>query len=191
MQALLDRGYSYNIMSEPVLKLDNAVVRNGVLAPEGPGYRALIIKDAAKMSVTVMEKVLDYTGSGLPVIFYNSDITRVYGTDKSDNNDAALQSYLNELMGLDNVSTAATEEEILSILSRNGISPAASYSQSGLEASHRLADEGLYLLWGIYVGTKYKGAYEGCGLGCRCCSNRMGVSDCSLYLVPDQWLYSI
>ena len=42
-QSLLDRRYSYNLVSDSVLSSDNAVVSGGVLAADGPAYKAVIV----------------------------------------------------------------------------------------------------------------------------------------------------
>lgn len=146
LQTLLDNGYSYNLMSEPMLKLDNAVVKDGVLAPEGPAYRALIVQDATKISVAAMKKILSYAKAGLPVIFHNCRISSVYGTNKPKNNDDMLAKLVVALTSGDfkNVTETSSEKGILSFLSKNDVSPAAIYKQSGLEVSHRKAAEGDY-----------------------------------------------
>jgi len=161
LQSLLDRGYSYSVMSEPVLKMDAAVVKGGVLAPDGPAYKALIVKNGSTMSATLMEKILDFARNGLPVILYNSDIKRVYGTNKSGDSDTLLQSKLSDLMKQQTVSTAKTEAELLSLLSKYDIHSAASYNQPGLEVTHRAAEEGVYYYFyngkGVSLGNMMGG----------------------------------
>jgi len=146
LRLLLNKGYSYNVMSEPVLKLPNAVVKDGTLAPDGPSYKALIIKDAKTLSVQAMKKVLSFAQNGLPVILYKSDISEIYGTDKPDNNSAALKELLADLHSgnYSNLATVTTDGELLNYLTKKGIAPAASYNQSKLESSHRSSAEGTY-----------------------------------------------
>jgi hypothetical protein len=144
MQILLDKGYSYNLLSEALLRLDSAEVQNGLLCPSGPAYKAMIVKEAKILSAMGMQTLLEYARNGLPVIFYNCDIKRIYGTNRDDNNDKLLQEKLAELMKMDRVKAAGTQEEILSILSGWRINPSASYEAPGLEASHRAAMEGNY-----------------------------------------------
>ena len=169
LQALLDKGYSYSVMSEPVLKLNNAVVKNGILAPDGPAYKALIVKNGSTMSATLIEKIVTYAKNGLPVILYNSDIKRVYGTNKTGNNDTILKEKLSALMKIDKVSKAKSEGEILSLLKKYGVNPAASYDQSGLEATHREAKEGIYYYLyngkGVSLGGMFGGMPGGFGEG--------------------------
>jgi hypothetical protein len=144
MQTLLDKGFSYNLLSEALLKLDGAEVQNGLLCPSGPAYKAMIVKEAKIMSATAMQTLLEYAQNGLPIILYNCDIKRIYGTNRDDNNDTLLSQKMEALMRMDRVKTAGTQEEILAILSGWGINPAASYTAKGLEASYRAAMEGDY-----------------------------------------------
>jgi len=161
LQLLLDNGYSYQVTSEPALKLDNAVVTNGVLAEHGPGYKALILKDVSVLSATAMSKVLDFARKGLPVVLYNSEIGRVYGTSKRGNSDDALEKSLQQLTKLKNVSSVSTEEDLLAALQELGVVPGASYSQPGLETSHRAAAEGTWYYF-YNAGTR---AAAGGGFG--------------------------
>jgi len=144
METLLDKGYSYDLLSEALLKLSTAKVENGVLCSSGPAYRALIAREAKIFSAKTIESLIEYAKNGLPIILFNCNIQRVYGTNRDDNNDTLLAKNLAELMKMSNVKTAETQEEILSILSGFGVDPAASYTVPGLEASRRGATEGNY-----------------------------------------------
>jgi hypothetical protein len=144
MQTLLDKGYSYDLLSEALLKLNSAKAENGVLCPSGPAYKAIIAREARIFSAKTIQSLIEYAKNGLPIILYNCDIQRVYGTNRSDNNDTLLAKNLAELMKLSTVKTVKTQDEILTILSGLGVIPAASYTASGLEASGREASEGNY-----------------------------------------------
>jgi len=142
MQSLLDKGYSYNLLSEALL--DGTEVQNGRLCPSGPAYKALVVKAAKIMNASAAQTLMEYAQNGLPIILYNCDIERIYGTNRDNNNDTLLQEKLAELMKMDKVKTATTELEILNTLYGWGVYPAASYTAQGLEASHRAAAEGDY-----------------------------------------------
>lgn len=144
MQTLLDNGYSYNLLSEALLEMKNAKVKNSVFYPSGPAYKALIIKEAKILSCDTVQKLVEYSKNGLPIILYNCDIKRGYGSDKTDNNDMLLKEKMAELISTDNVMNAGTQEEILGILEGLGIIPDASFNMSGLEVSHRADSIGDY-----------------------------------------------
>jgi hypothetical protein len=144
LQSLLDNGFSYNLLSEALLKLEGADVTNGRLCQYGPAYKAMIVKEANIISAGAVQGLLEYAENGLPVILYNCNIARVYGTNRDDNNDTLLKEKLGRLMKMENVKTAATEMEILNTLYGWGVHPAASYTAQGLEVSHRAGAEGDY-----------------------------------------------
>ncbi|OUP81325.1 hypothetical protein B5F07_17890 [Lachnoclostridium sp. An169] len=65
---LTNMGYSYEYVSDYLLHLPQAEVRNGELDPEGPGYRALIVPHQGKMSGRAMQRILALAEEGLPVV---------------------------------------------------------------------------------------------------------------------------
>ena len=139
LPAALSLGFSYNVLDEHMLQLPAATVRGGVLAPDGPAYRAVVVSQAARLSVAAVQALIGYARAGLPVVLYKCAITRVFGTSKADNSDQELASQLAILAGLPGVSTAATEAQVLSGLAAAGITPAASYAAPGLLAIRRQA----------------------------------------------------
>ena len=144
-QALLDAGYSYNILDESVLGLDSAVVTNGVLNENGPAYKAIILDDVSMLSALTAEKLIGYAEAGLPVILKNSDPNRIYGTEKGEDTVANLVAAMDTLKGLDNVKSVSTDEELFAALASLGLTSSARYaSTSGLEASHRQDSVGDY-----------------------------------------------
>ncbi len=150
-QQLLDRGYSYNLLSEALLDEPSATVSNGVLAPDGPAYRALVVRQATRMSVGTAERLVDYAKAGLPVVLFDTDVERVYGTDKPGNNDVELAAELDRLRALPNVRSAGSQAEVLSLLDGWDVGPTVSHDVPGLEASHRAAADGDYFY--LYSAT--------------------------------------
>ena len=68
-QAMSNAGYSYEFVSENLLQLDSATCENGIIDPEGVGYKALVFCNQTYMNVDTTEKVLDLS---LIHIFWNS-----------------------------------------------------------------------------------------------------------------------
>ena len=136
MQALLDHGYSYNIMSEALINGENAHdVQNQMIYPDGPGYKALVLSEVSTISVESMETILDYAKAGIPIISYSSNPSKVYGTEKSDNMDAKVQELYQELLTFDNVKETSNKDEIPEILKSLGIIGYANYSIPKLETT--------------------------------------------------------
>ncbi|MDQ7909032.1 glycosyl hydrolase [Phytohabitans sp. ZYX-F-186] len=148
LQELLNRGYCYNLLSEALLSGKQATVRDGVLAPDGPAYKALVVRGAIRMSAPIAKKLLEYADRGLRIVLFNSAIARVYGTNKPDNNDTLLISRLAALTAHRNVATVATESELLEHLERWKVTPAGRYHVPNLEATRRATkDTDYYYLY--------------------------------------------
>ena len=132
-QKLLDRGYSYNLVSESVLGHPHAEVSNHVLAPDGPAYKALVVDHVNVISLAAMERLVEYAHAGMNIFLLGSDIKRVYGSDKDA--DAEIAKMYAHMAGLQNVREVATEEEMLDVLLELGVSSYAKYHATQLEAT--------------------------------------------------------
>lgn len=159
LPGLLDHGYSYNITSEPVLTLDNAVVIDGKLANHGPAYKAMVLKDITLLSNSAIEKILQYAKDGLPIFLLNTDIQRVYGSENGAKNDNSLHAAVESLRSLANVVSVSTDQELLTKLNALNIKPSAEYSVRGLEVTRRIAPEGEYFYF--YNGRQNENAAQG------------------------------
>ncbi|KAI8160285.1 hypothetical protein K4K49_003092 [Colletotrichum sp. SAR 10_70] len=70
--SLNDAGYSYQFPTPYLLERHGVAVRDGVLAADGPGYRALIINNQKTMDIGTAELVLSYVGDGYLYWIYNN-----------------------------------------------------------------------------------------------------------------------
>ncbi|KAI8207506.1 hypothetical protein K4K52_002237 [Colletotrichum sp. SAR 10_76] len=70
--SLNDAGYSYQFPTPYLLERHGVAVRDGVLAADGPGYRALIINNQTTMDIDTAELVLSYVGDGYLYWVYNN-----------------------------------------------------------------------------------------------------------------------
>ncbi|GAA1466508.1 glycosyl hydrolase [Microbacterium thalassium] len=138
LQEMMNAGYSYNILSQALLEEPAAIVEDGVLDPDGAEYKAVVIEDASKLSTSTVEKLVGYAGAGLPIVVLDTAPTRVYGTDKPDNNDADMLAAWTELTAMPNVTTVADQSAALAALDATGVTPNASYDAAFLEASSRV-----------------------------------------------------
>lgn len=132
-QNLLDQGYSYNLVSESVLDQESASVTDGILAADGPSYKALIVDRVSILSVDGIEKLNEYAENGLPIILYSSDISRVYGSDLDA--DGKVVEGFEKLSQMPGVRTAESLEEIEAALADAGITSYAKYSTPQLEST--------------------------------------------------------
>lgn len=132
-QGLLDSGYSYNLVSESVLSHVDAVVSDGVLAADGPAYKAIVVDKVHVISPAGIRRLMEYAQAGLPIVLYDSDISRVYGSDV-EADDEAVAAWA-AIADLENVKVATTEEEIPAALDALGVTPYAQYDALNLETT--------------------------------------------------------
>jgi hypothetical protein len=162
LQDLLNAGWEYNVIDESMLGLPNSVVTGGVLDAygptnglrDGPAYKAIVISGATELMPSTVERLIGYARAGLPIVFFGSDVTRVYGTNQpggnstslTGNNDTALAADLAKLKDTPNVYTVASDSQtaLMAQLSAIGITPAASYAAPGLESVRRQIGGGNY-----------------------------------------------
>lgn len=101
-------GYSYNYISPDNFDLPLATVRDGLLGPDGPAYRALVIPSTAQMSPAAIWKVQAYAQQGLHVILSGGD-PGLYHSAAAGSSLKEFADALTTLKKTDNVySTTAT-----------------------------------------------------------------------------------
>lgn len=124
---LVQAGYTFEYLSPANLKLDAAVVENGILAPGGPGYKALIVKNETAMTLGTAEKLLTIARAGLPIVFIGEvpGGTGYYG-DRAD--DPALQKTMADLLSMEKVARVDAESEAVPALHTLHVSPDASFA---------------------------------------------------------------
>ncbi|GAA2026702.1 hypothetical protein GCM10009819_07410 [Agromyces tropicus] len=144
LSSLLNVGYSYNIISPSLLNVESAVVSDGVLAADGPSYKALVMKDATTLDVASVRKLNEYAEGGLPVALLNSNVTRVYGTSAGGNTDASLLAELAELTDRPNVKVVANQNDLLTWFREIGVASDVAYDTPNLQASKRVTEEADY-----------------------------------------------
>lgn len=141
---LADAGYSYQFFSRGLFGLDSAKVSDGVLNPEGPGYKAMIIdNDANKLSdkinaipAEVAQYLVEYAKAGLPLVFIGDMPSRsLYGEDA----DSAVTDAMAALKTMSNVVCVEDYDEVPAALAQLGVAPSASFDQpvENLETVHR------------------------------------------------------
>lgn len=154
-EALLNNGYSYNIMDEEVFReelIDPSIlsVTDGVLCASTAGYRAMIISDLEAITVENLTKIIEFAEAGLPIILQGITPERTYGTASAEE-DAKVAELISQLTTMGNVITVETAEELPDALESLNITAAASYSYEGIEASLREEESGKY--YKLYNGT--------------------------------------
>ncbi|KAM0165746.1 hypothetical protein ACHAQE_002075 [Botrytis cinerea] len=65
---LVNTGYGYEYLSPGNFKLPQAIVRDGVLAPDGPAYKLLIVRSTEFLTTDGVDNLAKYATQGLPII---------------------------------------------------------------------------------------------------------------------------
>lgn len=100
-------GYIFTYLSPDNFGLPQAYVKKGVLAPNGPAYRALVIPGTANMTLEAVREVRLYAISGLPVIL--SGGTPNYYMSKDSSNKNVFEKAIQLLKTTQNVYSTSSE----------------------------------------------------------------------------------
>ncbi|WP_116113990.1 glycosyl hydrolase [Amycolatopsis ruanii] len=139
-------GWTHGFLSEPMLDLPSAVVRDGRLAPDGPAYKALILDGDIfrnrehTLSVHAVRRLLDLARAGLAVVVVGSwtDVHSV-GIAQPGENDQ-LRTLLAQLVALPRVRVAADANGIPGALADLGVTRDVEYARSTIMTVHRVDD---------------------------------------------------
>lgn len=139
-------GWTHGFLDEAALDLPGAVVRGGRLAPDGPGYRALILDGDIfrgrehTLSLAAARKLLKLARAGLPIIVIGewAADAQVTGLALPGENEA-LRSVVAELAKV--ATGVADAAGIPAALAGLGITPDVSHEASTLMTLRRVAGE--------------------------------------------------
>lgn len=134
---LLEDGYNYDIISNPHLKLPTVTVQNGVLCPDGPGYRALLVVEQEMLPIDSATILLSLAKDGLPILFVGKLPHLANGANSDD---AAAAKLVNAMLELPNVYHVADLDSVPALLRSIHILPLCGYHQPGLEPVCRQDD---------------------------------------------------
>lgn len=67
-QDLIDAGYTYTYLSPDNFNMTNARVADGLLAPESPAYKAMVITSHQNVTLDAVNRLQQYAQDGLPII---------------------------------------------------------------------------------------------------------------------------
>ena len=134
---LLEDGYNYDIISNPHLKLPTVTVENGVLCPNGPGYRALLVVEQEMLPIDSANILLSLAKDGLPLIFVGKLPHLANGANSDDEAAAKL---VHDMLALSNVYHVDDLDAVPALLRSIHILPLCGYHQPGLEPVCRQDD---------------------------------------------------
>ncbi|KAF2014360.1 hypothetical protein BU24DRAFT_441866 [Aaosphaeria arxii CBS 175.79] len=98
-------GWTYNYVSPDNFALPQSYVQNGVLGPEGPAWKALIVESTQNLTSEWVNTIKSYAQAGLPTILV--DGTPGFYPSRGGSEEAEFISSLNELINTTNVLSAS------------------------------------------------------------------------------------
>lgn len=118
-------GFSYEYLGPSNLALPEAVVVDGVLAPNGPAYKALVFDNQEFISEEAAQTVLEFAHKQLPIIIKGSAPSRSIGTLGQE----AVAATMGALKDFDNVRFIEDDEPLPDVLGEFGVMSRVSVSQ--------------------------------------------------------------
>lgn len=127
--ALVDMGYTYDYIS-PNAMLNNpkAVVKDGVLCPDGAGYQAMVLYDTEYLTLEGADLLLQYADAGLPIIVVGQTPSKVKGYG-SHEQDYLIQEKMSALLAKENVTQIADDTTLSQTISDAGIIPSTDFAE--------------------------------------------------------------
>ncbi|KIX10705.1 uncharacterized protein Z518_01789 [Rhinocladiella mackenziei CBS 650.93] len=127
--ALQKLGYTYDYLGPDNLLDSKAVVKNQVLAADGPGYKALIFSNQTVISTAAAAQVLKFAEAGFPIFFIGAPPNQTLGA--SAQAQAHTQILIEQILAkTGNVHRLDSARDLANALSSIGIAPRAQLSCS-------------------------------------------------------------
>jgi hypothetical protein len=100
-------GWTYAYLTPDNFALPEATVRNGVLGPDGPRFKALVIPNDSNMTLAGVRRIREYAAQGLPIIL-GGGLPGIYSSSASGSEHANIEAALKDLQTSNNVHTVST-----------------------------------------------------------------------------------
>ncbi len=137
-------GWTDEMISESMLDLPSATVRDKRLAPDGPGFKALVLEGDVAFSRGIMlrvataRKLLDWAKAGLPIVTVGVWTDPVVPGLAKPGENATLKDLMTQVLSQPSVRNVADRAGIPAALAGLGIQRDVEYPIAPLETSHRV-----------------------------------------------------
>jgi hypothetical protein len=162
-------GYTFDYFAPQILEDEDICYESGLVAPDGPGYKALIIYQEA-IPLSSAKQILTWAKQGLPVILVNGVTERIRPavskthrraasiTPFNGESDADLSTVIAEMKTLANVVELEDQSKINEALASLGIQPRAAFSEPNKNVLTNLREDGdrYYLFAYNYMYTHHE-----------------------------------
>ena len=127
--ALVDMGYTYDYVS-PNAMLNNpkAVVKDGVLCPNGAGYQAMVLYDTEYLTLEGADLLLQYADAGLPIVVVGQTPSKVKGYG-NHGQDYLIQEKMATLLAKDHVVQISDDTTLSQTIADMGIVPSTDFAE--------------------------------------------------------------
>ncbi|KAI0475378.1 hypothetical protein GGR56DRAFT_510973 [Xylariaceae sp. FL0804] len=137
-------GYTHEYLGPSNLASDQATVVDGILAPDGPAFQALVVYNQTQINVEGSAALVRFAQAGLPIFIVGSTPNTTIGatgqTQVSENIATLLEAASVRVLSDDEFSASALEAA--------GISPRAKvHATGGDDNATTTAAEGLFTFW--------------------------------------------
>ena len=136
---LLDEGFSYGYLTPGTLSRPEIVVTDGVLAADGPAYKALVLDQQATIPVDSATTLVQLAQDGLPVFVVGGLPDATPGLDADGTADAEVQQLMVDLLDAGAVQLASADL-LPAALEDAGVTASLETANTELRAVRRSTD---------------------------------------------------
>ncbi|MDO5423706.1 MAG: glycosyl hydrolase [Eubacteriales bacterium] len=155
--ALNRRGYSYEFVSEALLELPQAVVADGILDPEGVGYRCLLIPEQEAISSAFLVRARTLADAGLMLVWAGKKpkMAQYYAEWNTQEKQNRWKALLEEAW--ERAAHVERLEEIPDFLEKQGIFPRLELrGEMDLTTAVRTEEEMQRIFYAVYAYNQVK-----------------------------------
>ncbi|KAJ4414488.1 hypothetical protein N0V82_007885 [Gnomoniopsis sp. IMI 355080] len=148
-KSLQNAGYSYASVSPSLLTRDNAFIRHGLLADNGPGFSAFIVDNSTNITSSAVVRLLEFADQGFPILFVGGvpQISPYYSSVA----DMHVKEGIEKLLTYPSVRNLVSEAGVVEALKGLGVSPAAqNLSPCPILYTHRWDGDNLVDYYWVY-----------------------------------------
>ncbi len=160
---LLNRGYSYEYLSDFLLRHPHAKVTERELDREGAGYRALIVPPQERMSRSAMKRIIELAENGLPVVLIGEapQTALYYSEVRSAEDLSAWTKARDRLFCHPGIFRVQSFPQVPDALTRLGIRPRISLMSGGDVMTAFRREDAAHCIWFALYG--YNRIHTGAG----------------------------
>lgn len=141
-------GYSYEYLGPDNIASDQAALSAGVLAPDGPAYRAMVLNNQELISPDAALRILRFAEEGFPILVLGDPPNKAIGTVGQD----IVIDAMEKLKGLgDNVRFLGGSESLVEALASLDVTPRVSVEAGNSD---------LYTVWRSSWSSDYVFLYN-------------------------------